>query len=154
VPASYKKVLSQRSKARAVALQALYESDTSSHSVDEALGRLLGEAGLELDANSFARDLARGAMINLDGSNDLIHEYAPTWPVAQISAIDRGILRIAILEMVYMHSAPPRVVANEAVELAKMFGSESSARFVNGVLGSLIKDKGYLEEDNNRRDRG
>ena len=149
-----KKALPLRRRARVIALQVLYECDASNHPMEETVERLLQETPMGSDGKAFAWDLVRGTIANLDEINGLIEKYAPAWPVDQIPLVDRGILRIAIFEMVYGHSAPPKVVVNEAVELAKTFGSESSPRFVNGVLGSLMEEKGYRVEDAGRRDRG
>jgi N utilization substance protein B len=148
------KALPLRRRARVIALQTLYECDASSHPVEETVERLLKESPMVSDGEAFAWDLVRGTVANLDEINGVIKKYAPAWPVDQIPLVDRGILRIAIFEMAYDHSAPPKVVVNEAVELAKAFGSESSPRFVNGVLGSLMEEKGYRAEDASRRDRG
>jgi len=134
-----KKEPSLRRKARALALQALYENDVSRHPPANVVERLLEGAALGSGGKGFARDIVQGATAYLEEINDFIKELAPVWPVEQIPMVDRNILRMAIFEMVYQDSTPPKVVINEAVELAKTFGSESSPRFVNGVLGALME---------------
>ena len=127
----------QRRKARAIALQALYEIDTTRHDTEEVLGRLLAEEGLSEDNNAFVRQLVNQAMQHREEIDRNIQRFAPAWPVEQISVIDRNILRLAISEILFDNRVIVKVAINEAVELAKKFGGESSSRFVNGVLGSI-----------------
>jgi len=127
-----------RRHARIVALQALYELDMTRHTPEYALGCRLKEHPLPRAGVTFAFYLVEGVLDNKQRIDRLIGELAPEWPVEQIAVIDRNILRIAILEILYAPDTPPKVAINEAVELAKMFGSDSSPRFVNGVLGTLI----------------
>ncbi len=128
-----------RSKARGVALKALYEGDASHHSPKASAERLLREEFLGAAGRGFTLGLVQGIADNLKKIDGAIGELAPAWPVAHISIVDRNVLRIAIYEIRYSGSTPPKVAINEAVELAKTFGSESSPRFVNGVLGSLME---------------
>ena len=107
--------------------------------MDETMERLLSDADLGHQGKAFAQRLVEGAIANLDDIDGVIKKYASSWPVDQIPIVDRNILRIAIFEIVSGKLAPPKVAINEAVELAKTFGSESSPRFVNGVLGSLME---------------
>ena len=86
----------------------------------------------------FAQDLLGGVSQSRLGLDNVITRYAPAWPVSQLSVIDRNILRIALFELIYTPGTPRKTAINEAVELAKIFGSESSARFINGVLGSAM----------------
>ena len=88
----------------------------------------------------FARQILQGVTDHRPDLDDLIQRYAPTWPVSQISPLDRNALRIAIFELLHSPETPPKTAVNEAVDLAKEFGSESSARFVNGVLGSVMAE--------------
>jgi len=127
----------QRRKARAIALQALYEIDTTRHDAEEVLGRLLAEGGLSEDNNAFVRQLVNQAMQHREEIDRNIQRFAPAWPVEQILVIDRNILRLAISEILFDNRVIVKVAINEAVELAKKFGGESSSRFVNGVLGSI-----------------
>ena len=130
---------SSRRNGRILVLKALYEYDASRHRMDETMERLLADADLGHQGKAFAQRLGEGAIANLDEIDGVIKKYASSWPVDQIPIVDRNILRIAICEIVDGKLAPPKVAINEAVELAKTFGSESSPRFVNGVLGSLME---------------
>ena len=126
-----------RHKARSIALQALYEIDSAGRPPKEVIERLLGDTDLS-DANKeFARSLVDGVASHLDELNAGIRKFAPAWPVEQLAMIDRNILRLAIFEILFDNKVPVKVAASEAVTLAKSFGSENSARFVNGVLGSV-----------------
>jgi len=127
----------ERRKARRLALQALYEIDSAGHGVEEVVTRLLVEAGLSEASNAFVRELVGGVIQNKDRLDQSIQKFAPAWPVAQIPVVDRNILRLAIFEVLLDNRVPVKVAINEAVELAKTFGSDNSARFVNGVLGSV-----------------
>lgn len=126
-----------RRKARVVALQALYEADVTPHLVMDALSRRSEEANLTQEQDAFARSLVQGVCDHREALDDVIRQAATQWPVEQLSAIDRNILRLAIREILMNNGAPIRAAINEAVELAKTYGSDSSARFVNGVLGSV-----------------
>jgi N utilization substance protein B len=126
-----------RHKARAIALQALYEVDSAARRPETVLERLLSEADLSEENNAFVRELVDGAVRNKDDIDRNIHRFAPAWPVEQIAMVDRNILRLAIFEILFDNKVPVKVAVNEAVELAKTFGSENSAKFINGVLGSV-----------------
>jgi N utilization substance protein B len=126
-----------RRKARAIALQALYEFDAVGHDVERALARLLAEGRLSEENAAFARGLVSGVLQNKERIDQHIKNFAPAWPVKQIPIIDRNILRLAIFEILLDNNVPVKVAINEAVELAKMFGSDNSSKFVNGVLGSV-----------------
>jgi len=132
-----------RSRARMVALQALFEIDCVGHDVDVVLDYRLKDSTLPPSGQSFIRILVRGVLSRLEDLDQLISKYAPEWPVDQMSIIDRNILRIAIYEIGTSENTPVKVAINEAVELAKTFGSGSSRRFVNGVLGSLVAEEGH-----------
>ena len=126
-----------RRKARALALQALYEVDSVGRKAEAVADRLLAEAGLSEENSAFVRELVGGVVQNKDEIDLNILRFAPAWPVAQIAMIDRNILRLAIFEILFNNKVPVKVAVNEAVELAKSFGSDNSAKFVNGVLGSV-----------------
>jgi len=126
-----------RRKARVIALQALYEVDSVAHDVEETLERLVAEASLPEEGARFARELVGGVLASKERIDATIQTYAPAWPVAQLAAIDRNILRLAIFEILLNNKVPVKAAINEAVELAKTFGSENSPKFVNGVLGSI-----------------
>jgi len=127
----------QRRRARAVALQAMYEIDTTRHEAEEVLGRLLAEENLSGDNTAFVRQMVKQVVEHQEEIDGNVQRFAPTWPVEQLSAIDRNILRLAISEILFDNRVIIKVAINEAVELAKKFGSENSSKFVNGVLGSI-----------------
>ena len=120
-----------------LALQALYEIDSVKHGIEETLDRLLAEEGLSDENSAFTRHLVNGVFNSLKEIDKHIRDFAPAWPVEQISIIDRNILRLAIFEILLDNKVPVKVSINEAVELAKAFGGNTSSRFVNGVLGSV-----------------
>ena len=126
-----------RRKARAIALQVLYEFDAAGHNVEAALAHFLADAGLSEDNAAFAQRLVNGVIQNQEQIDQHIKNFAPAWPLEQIPIVDRNILRLAIFEILLDNNVPVKVAINEAVELAKKFGSDSSSRFVNGVLGSV-----------------
>jgi N utilization substance protein B len=128
-----------RRKARSLALQALYEIDSTRHIAEEVVTRLLAENELSEENNAFVRELVSGTIQHKVKLDENIRRFAPAWPIEQISVVDRNILRLAIFELLFNNKTPIKVAINEAVELAKSFGSDNSARFVNGVLSSVSK---------------
>jgi len=125
-------------QARVVALQALYEIDIAGHPAAVVVEERLRETELPESAEAFARSLTHGVIAHRATLDPIIARYAPEWPVDQIAVIDRNILRLAVYEILIAQETPVKVIINEAVELAKRFGSDSSGRFVNGVLGTLV----------------
>ncbi len=136
---------SQRHRARQVALQTLYEIDLTDHRPGEVLQRHMRELDPPLPdgASRFLQTMVQGVMTHRDHLDQVIGYFAPEWPVSQIAPIDRNILRIALWEMNF-NDTPIKVAINEAVELAKEFGAETSSRFVNGVLGAATRKKGEM----------
>jgi N utilization substance protein B len=126
-----------RRKARIVALQALFESDSSGHDPEISMSWLGEERKLPESALSYAQELIRGVQENKGQIDSLITAHAPNWPVEQLSAIDRNILRLAIFEILMENRVPLKAAINEAVELAKTFGGYNSYKFINGVLGAI-----------------
>lgn len=126
-----------RRAARAMALQALYESDVSGHPAGPAARALAEESGLPRREIEFATKFAELAERSRRELDERLEKLAPAWPFDTVAAIDRNILRLAVAELEHGRE-PPKVVVNEAVELAKLFGSESSQRFINGVLGAVL----------------
>jgi N utilization substance protein B len=120
-----------------VALQALYELDATRHDPAIVLQRRLEEDDTPAGAAAYAARLVQGALARRAALDERIAAAAPAWPLDQMSHVDKSILRLAIFEMLYEPGLPPRVAINEAVELAKLYGHESSPKFVNGVLGSI-----------------
>lgn len=135
--------MKSRTRARSLALQVLYEVDMTEHLPGTVLQQRLEAAredgldGLTQEMVDFAHQIIFGVYPLAQRLDDVIAEYAPEWPFDQIAPIDRNILRIAAWEFSISGATPLKVAINEAVELAKLFGSETSPRFINGVLGSL-----------------
>jgi len=128
-----------RTRARALALQVLYEVDVANHVPGEVFTARLEETPLTEELSEFARQIIFGILPIAHELDQLIAKYAPEWPMDQIAAIDRNILRMSLWEFAVFHETPIKVAINEAVELAKQYGSDSAPRFVNGVLGSLAE---------------
>jgi transcription antitermination protein NusB len=135
--------MKSRTRARSLALQVLYEVDMTGHLPGTVLGERLeeavsdGQTVLSPDLVEFARQIISGVIPLAENLDMVIASYAPEWPFDQIAAIDRNILRIATWEFAVSTETPLKVAINEAVELAKLYGSDNAPRFVNGVLGSL-----------------
>ncbi len=135
--------MKSRTRARALALQVLYEVDMTDHRPGDVLAQRLedeheqGQDSLSQELVEFARQIIFGVYPLSQKMDDVIAEYAPEWPFDQIAAIDRNILRIAVWEFSIAGITPLKVAINEAVELAKLYGSDTAPRFINGVLGSL-----------------
>jgi len=127
----------KRRKARIIALKALYELDSVGHELPEILARLLEENPVPADVAAFVQELVSGVLEHREEIDAVIRQKAPAWPLEQVAVIDRNILRLAIYEILINNRVPVRAAINEAVELAKSFGGESSPKFINGVLGSV-----------------
>lgn len=135
--------MSNRHLARTVAMQSLYEWDFRGCQANELLNiikRNFVNLAAGLADQSFVINLAQGIAERREDIDQAITTYAPEWPLDQITAIDRNVLRIGIYELTIDAAIPPKVAINEAIELAKTFGGASSGKFVNGVLGSIYKD--------------
>ncbi len=133
--------MKQRTRARSLALQVLYEVDLSDHTPGEVFNQRLADAPLSDELAEFARKLVFGILPLKDYIDDAIASYAPEWPVEQVAPIDLNILRIAFWEFVVDKKTPVKVAINEAVELAK---TDTAPGFVNGVLGSLAKHQAAI----------
>jgi N utilization substance protein B len=150
---------SNRHLGRIVALQTLYEyefrvrSSDESADIQEILLKNIEPYDKSLGDKSFVHELVDGVFAHLQDLDEKIQPIAPEWPLDQISAIDRNILRIGVYELVYCkETVPPKVAINEAVELAKAFGSDNSSKFINGVLGTAYRE--FVEgqtDDNNEK---
>lgn len=149
---------------RTVALQTLYQSDFresfslnyKNYQADEVKNKIkilthqnLKEFAPGVEEEDFVKNLIDGIFSRLEELDKLISKYAPEWPLEQITIIDRNILRIGIYELKFNSAIPDKVAINEAIELAKSFGGESSSKFVNGVLGSIYKDMQNNHNKNN-----
>ncbi|HEX9679656.1 MAG TPA: transcription antitermination factor NusB [Candidatus Saccharimonadales bacterium] len=145
---------SNRHLGRIVALQTLYEYEfrldckDETADLNEILQRNVVRYEDTIDDTDFVRSLTMSTQQRLKELDEIIQPIAPEWPIAQIARVDRSILRLALNELIFGNDVPPKVVINEAVELAKAFGSENSSRFINGVLGTAFRQ---LEE--NRQDK-
>lgn len=146
---------SNRHLGRIVALQSLYEyefrvqSEDTSADVDEILGRNLERYETAIEDKQFVSDLIKGVVAQQDELDAKIQPIAPDWPIEQIARIDRTILRMGLYELLHLGDiVPPKVAINEAVELAKAFGSDNSSKFVNGVLGTAYRTLVEGKSDN------
>ena len=135
-----------RTRARGVALQVLYETDIVGHSLTSALEARLADNSLEHKLADFVHQIVYGVFPIKRQLDRFIAEHAPEWPIAQVAIIDRNILRIALWEFAVYCDTPIKVAINEAIELAKAFGSDSAPRFVNGVLGSLAARQNEIRQ--------
>lgn len=138
---------SNRHLGRIIALQTLYEQEfrrdcgDTQFVLDEVLGRNIARYHDTIDDRAFIRDLVRGVTKKTAELDALLQPAAPKWPIAEIARMDRIVLRLSAYELLYNTTIPPKVVINEAVELAKSFGGENSSKFINGVLGTLHKQQ-------------
>lgn len=144
--------MASRHLARSIVMQTLYEWDfwgRDGKKLDYFLGRNIEEFGPGIEDLDFIRDLSKGVLEHLDKINAIIEKSAPEWPLEQITLVDRNVLRIGIYELLWGNrdEVPPKVAINEAIELAKNFGGESSGRFINGVLGTIYREIGEPGKD-------
>ncbi len=130
-------MVSSRRRARCIALQVLYEIDLAGHDQASAVESLLSTEVLSETNRQFVRDIVSGIIKYRQELDGYITRFAPSWPLTQLSVIDRNILRLSIYELLHVDTTPVKVAINEAVELAKAFGSDNSPKFVNGVLSSV-----------------
>ena len=135
-----------RTRARGIALQALYEIDLVGHPVGTVLEERLEEVTLESDLVEFVRQIVIGVWPMVETLDRFIAEHAPDWPLDQVAIVDRNILRISLWEFAVFGKTPIKVAINEAVELSKVYGSDSTPRFVNGVLGSLANRQNEIQQ--------
>jgi N utilization substance protein B len=137
---------SLRHRVRTIALQILFELDATDHPPDQVAQRWIEDEQLPVEGERFLRSLVFGSWEHRPYLDRVIEEAAPNWPVSQMPGVDKAILRIALYEALINDDdkTPVKAVINEAVELAKHFGSDNSSRFVNGVLGTVVTR--YLED--------
>lgn len=144
--------MANRHLSRTVAMQTLYEWDFNDRKLDLHATTLknIQQFAPGLSGDEFVYVLTSGVHERMAELDALIVETAPEWPIAQITIIDRNILRIGILELMFLKQVPPKVAINEAVELGKVFGGDSSGKFVNGVLGTLYRkmvERGEIKDE-------
>ncbi len=145
--------MANRHLSRTIAMQTLFVWDFNNRVQD--LEDIIKDNFLnfapEFDDGGFVKELVFGVFNNLKDIDKYIQKYAPEWPIDQITIIDRNVLRLGIYELVFSEKIPPKVAINEAIEVAKNFGGESSGKFINGVLGSIFND--MPEEEKNKREK-
>jgi N utilization substance protein B len=138
--------MKSRTKARSLALQVLYELDQSSHPVGDILTNRMEDQTYDPSLATFASSIVQGVSPLREELDLILSKHAPEWPLDQVAIIDRNILRIAVWEMAFDPSTPIKVVINEAIELGKLYGSDSTPRFINGVLGSLVQNQNEIKQ--------
>ncbi|MEF2964452.1 transcription antitermination factor NusB [Paenibacillus sp. M1] len=148
----------KRRLAREIAVQSLYHMEMNEVEAEEAVTMLLAEAAGEnegnveladaegADAKAFILELINGTWTRKEAIDDLLSDYLKGWQVSRLSKVDRQVLRLAVYEMIFRDDVPGKVAVNEAIELAKHFGTADSGKFVNGVLGKMIHDVDRLKE--------
>lgn len=151
--------MANRHLSRSIAMQSLYEWDFNgkdNSKIDEIIEKNIKEFGPGLEDTSFVENLVRKTIENKDKIDPLIEKCAPEWPLDQVTIVDRNILRLGIYELLFgnYEEVPPKVAINEAIELAKSFGGESSGRFVNGVLGTIYRELGEpMKDDETKKEK-
>jgi len=144
--------MANRHLSRTLALQTLFQWDFYSQHKNDLLKILeynFSEFAPEFDDKDFARELLNNVVKHLEKIDKLIIKFAPEWPLEQITLVDRNVLRIGIFELKFSQTIPPKVAINEAIELAKTFGGDTSGKFINGVLGSIYKN---MKEQGEKQD--
>lgn len=134
--------MSNRHLARSIAMQTLYQWDFNKQetaTTPEILRHNLEEFAPGLDDEGFASSLVQGVIKNIKTIDETITQYAPQWPISQITMVDRNVLRLGVYELKFTSDVPSKVAINEAIEIAKTFGGNSSGRFINGVLGAIYQ---------------
>ncbi|MBI2003543.1 MAG: transcription antitermination factor NusB [Parcubacteria group bacterium] len=145
--------MASRHLARSIAIQSLYEWDFKNYNADslpEIVKRNIKEFGPGLKDEEFVNNLIKGVIDHRKELDNIIEKAAPMWPIDQIDMIDRNVLRLGLYELLYENKeeVPPKVAINEAIELAKSFGGESSGKFINGVLGTVYREMEKKQEKN------
>lgn len=144
--------MASRHLARSIAMQSLYEWDfwgQNKKRLPVIVARNIKEFAPGLEDDSFVKNLVQGVVSRVEDLDKIIEKAAPDWPINQINMVDRNILRLGLFELLFANRAevPPKVAINEAIELAKSFGGESSGRFINGVLGTIYRELGEPGKD-------
>ncbi len=144
--------MANRHLSRSIAMQSLYEWDFKGKDpkqLKEVVDKNIKEFGPGIEESNFIWQIVNGVVDNLDKLNKIIEKSAPEWPLDQITIVDRNVLRIGLFELLFgkRDEVPPKVAINEAIELAKTFGGESSGKFINGVLGTVYREIGEPGKD-------
>lgn len=148
--------MSNRHLARSIAMQTLFEwdfRDKDNEQLVKILEHNLKEFGEGFTEKEFAVNLLNGVISNIENIDEIIVEYAPDWPLKQITVIDRNILRLGIFELAIDKQVPPKVAINEAIELAKNFGGPSSGKFINGVLGAIFININKTDNNDSKKEK-
>jgi N utilization substance protein B len=135
--------MANRHLSRTIAMQTLFEwdfNDKQKADLEPILKRITADVSGEYEDEGFAKSIVEGVLKNREEIDGLITKYATDWPLDQITIVDRNVLRIGVFELKYNDEIPSKVAINEAIEIAKKFGGESSGKFVNGVLGAIFKE--------------
>lgn len=152
--------MANRHLLRSIAMQSLYEWDfrgSKEGDTDEIIKRNIEEFGPGAEDDAFVFLLVKGVLKNKKKIDTLIEKCAPEWPLDQVTIVDRNVLRLGIQELLFgnYEEVPPKVAINEAIELAKKYGGESSGRFINGVLGTIYREMGEpMKEDKTGKNSG
>ena len=144
--------MASRHLSRSIVMQSLYEWDFNGKKpgfLDKIVDKNIKEYGPGLENTDFVWQLIKGVQEHIEQIDKIIEKSAPEWPLEQITIVDRNVLRIGLYELIYANKeeVPPKVAINEAIELAKTFGGESSGKFINGVLGTVFKEIGGPQEE-------
>lgn len=151
--------MANRHLQRSIAMQSLFEWDfqgDKKENTEDIVGRNVQEFAPGMEDAAFTESLVKGTLKNQKTIDELIEKCAPEWPLNQVTVVDRNILRLGIYELMFGNydEVPPKVAINEAIELAKTFGGESSARFINGVLGTIYREMGEpMKDDTSKKDK-
>lgn len=148
--------MANRHLQRSIAMQSLFEWDFNGGNNEDVLSivdKNIKELAIGIEETDLVLNLVEGVLNNQNDIDELIEQCAPEWPLSQITVVDRNILRIGIYELLYgnYENVPPKVAINEAIELAKTFGGPNSAKFVNGVLGTIYREMGEPLKDDDKR---
>lgn len=141
--------MANRHLSRTIAMQTLFVWDFNDKkkNLQDIMEENFSNFAPEFDDDGFTEELVFGIDKNINEIDDYIKKYAPEWPIDQITIIDRNVLRLGIYELIFSDNIPPKVAINEAIEVAKNFGGDSSGKFINGVLGSIYKDMPEKEKE-------
>ncbi len=142
--------MANRHLSRTIAMQTLFAWDfneRNNEDIDAIIKENFDQFAPNFDDQGFVEKLVQGVVANVEAINAYIVKYATEWPLDQITIVDRNVLRLGIYELVFDLAIPAKVAINEAIEIAKAFGGDSSGKFVNGVLGAIMKDMPAKEVD-------
>jgi len=142
--------MSSRHQSRSIAVQILYEQDfyNNEKEIDQIIKERIATENISKEQKKFIQALIKGVLKNFEELNKIIQKAAPDWPLERMSAVDRNIIRLGLYELMYIDNeeVPPKVAINEAIELGKDFGGETSGKFINGVLGTIYEEMKKVNE--------